>query len=377
MKTCLEAEIREKLGDFQLDVSFDLGREIGVLFGPSGSGKSLTLLNLAGLRSPAEGRIALAGRVIMDTRTRVWTPPQKRRMALLFQNLALFPHMTALENVLFGCPGGTTAERLAKARTWLARVRLEAFERRYPGQLSGGQRQRVAIARAMATDPEMLLLDEPFSSLDGPLRRNLRRELRGLQAETGIPILYVTHQVEDICALGGVVLFIEKGKLSGSLLVDEILEGPGRISFWRMMGWGNILEGEVKVGSKGRHCFSWGQGELTLKGAPRLGGAIAFVSPEKVRFIDPRLPVDAELADNVFTGKVDETLMEGGTLRMHLLTDRGPWQIEKRNGNVPHILLRPGGMVDFAVPPGSIELIYFKGEKEEISLGQGSAESHS
>ncbi len=368
MSAWLETRINEQLGNFHLDVSFGLGREIGVLFGPSGSGKSLTLRCLAGLRNVREGRITLAGRVLLDTETGICEPPYRRKMGLLFQNLALFPHMTALENVLFGCSHIEHCKAVSIAREWLGQVRLESYEDRYPSQLSGGQKQRVALARALAADPEMLLLDEPFSALDGPLRRNLRRELRSLQTKTRIPILYVTHQVEDICALGDHVLFVERGKLTGSARIEDIMKGRGRMRFWKMMGWGNILEGHVQFNMEGFPSFHWPSGDLALKNVSGFGPAIAFVRPDRVRFLDPRMPVDNELSRNVFSGKIEEVLLEGGVIRMHVRTDRGHWQIENRGTGSHAEIFHPGKEVRFAVPPGAVELIFIKESKEEESI---------
>lgn len=375
MSTWFETRIREQIGSFNLDVSFKLGREIGVLFGPSGSGKSLTLRCLAGLRNVRAGRITLAGHVLLDSEAGICKPPHRRKMGLLFQNLALFPHMTALENVLFGCDHAERSKAVSIAREWLGRVRLGSFADRYPSQLSGGQRQRVALARALAAEPEMLLLDEPFSALDGPLRRNLRRELRSLQAETKIPILYVTHQIEDICALGDHVLFVERGKLTGSLRIEDILEGRGRMRFWKMMGWGNLLEGDVRLDMEGRPSFHWPSGELALKNIAGSGQAMAFVRPDCVRFIDPRIPVDDELFRNVFSGKIEEVLLEGGVVRMHVRTDCGCWQIEQGGAGAPAETFRPGEDVHFAVPPGAVELIFLNDSKEEESLESIAVES--
>ncbi|HCR39096.1 MAG TPA: ABC transporter, partial [Synergistaceae bacterium] len=330
MNDLLDAHINESIGDFHLDVSLRHGREIGVLFGPSGSGKSVTLRCLAGLRNVRSGRISLAGRVLLDSDAGICEPPHRRKMGLLFQDLALFPHLTALENVLFGCERTGKGRAKSIAREWLARVRLESLEDRYPSQLSGGQRQRVALARALANEPEMLMLDEPFSALDGPLRRNLRRELRKLHAETGVPILYVTHQVEDICALGDKVFFIENGKTTGSNRISDLIRGRGRVDLWKMMGWGNIFEGNVRFNKEGVSSFHWASGELSLKDVSGSGPAIAFVRPDRVRFLDPRMPVDSELSRNTFSGKIEEVLLDGGAIRLHVRTPCGHWQIEQR-----------------------------------------------
>ncbi|HBG14880.1 MAG TPA: ABC transporter [Synergistaceae bacterium] len=374
MNDLLDAHINESIGDFHLDVSLRHGREIGVLFGPSGSGKSVTLRCLAGLRNVRSGRISLAGRVLLDSDAGICEPPHRRKMGLLFQDLALFPHLTALENVLFGCERTGKGRAKSIAREWLARVRLESLEDRYPSQLSGGQRQRVALARALANEPEMLMLDEPFSALDGPLRRNLRRELRKLHAETGVPILYVTHQVEDICALGDKVFFIENGKTTGSNRISDLIRGRGRVDLWKMMGWGNIFEGNVRFNKEGVSSFHWASGELSLKDVSGSGPAIAFVRPDRVRFLDPRMPVDSELSRNTFSGKIEEVLLDGGAIRLHVRTPCGHWQIEQRETGSHAEVSRPGQEVHFAIPPRAVELIFLEEMKGDVSLGSSIVE---
>ncbi len=375
MSAWLETRIREEVGKFSLDVSFEMNREIGVLFGPSGSGKSLTLRTLAGLRKTGEGVIRLGDRTLLDSSAGVCVSPHRRKMGLLFQDLALFPHMTVLENVLFGCEKPKSAIARSKAREWLARVRLESYESRYPSRLSGGQKQRVALARALAAEPDMLLLDEPFSALDGPLRRNLRRELRELQAQARVPILYVTHQVEDLCALGDRVFFIEKGRLTGSATVRNLLEGQGRMRFWQMMGWGNLLEGAVETGAEGSPVFRWASGALTLGSVQGRGRAMAFIRPDRVRLLDPRLPVDEELSKNRFSGRVEEVLLEGGAVRMHVRTASGHWQIGQGGPGAPSEVARPGENVHFAVPPRSVELVFGSEPKEEERVEPSVVES--
>ena len=373
MSDLFEAELRSEAGNFSLDISLSLNNEIGVLFGPSGSGKSLTLRCLAGLKTVRSGRILLEDRVLIDTRKNISVPPHKRRMGLLFQHLALFPHLTALENVRFGING---ERRKEIAQKWLARVRLESYGNYYPFQLSGGQQQRVALARALAAEPRLLLLDEPFSALDGPLRRNLRRELRLLQSESDIPILYVTHQIEDLCALGDKIFFIEKGRITGSALLKDILNGQKRFLFWKLMGWGNVFEGEVLPGEVAHPIFSWDGGRILLKEAENTGPATAFIGPDRIRFLDPRYPIDREIAPNKFSGTVEEIQMEGGVIRIHVKTSSGNWQLEKR-GPGSHINLPVvGEVIYFVIPPGAIELIFMHPpKKEEECFGPNSFKS--
>jgi len=167
---------RETAGpSFSLDVSLDFGPGLSVLFGPSGSGKTTILSAFAGLLRPDSGRVALGEQVLFDAPAGVDLPPNERRIALVFQSLALFPHLDALANVAYGVPRELSkVERSRRAASWLSRMRVEHLSRRYPNSFSGGEAQRVALARALASEPRALLLDEPFSSLDQGLASELR-----------------------------------------------------------------------------------------------------------------------------------------------------------------------------------------------------------
>src|SRR5438874_983139 len=157
-------------GGFTLDVRFTVEAGITVLFGPSGSGKSMTLAAIAGIISPKRGRIQIGEQVVFDSVNNINVPIQQRAVGMVFQNLALFEHMSALKNVMYGLAGRPRAERMERARDMLTRFGIAHMEKRPPGQLSGGERQRVALARALVTNPKALLLDEPFSALDAPTK---------------------------------------------------------------------------------------------------------------------------------------------------------------------------------------------------------------
>ena len=195
--------IKKRLAGFSLDIHFSAGREILVLFGPSGAGKTQTLNAIAGLTRPESGEITLDGvdffRAGRSGKS-INLPARERRVGYVFQHYALFPHLTALENV--GYSFWRARDARPRAQTWLDRMRLENLADRYPHELSGGQQQRVAIARALAAEPQVLLLDEPFSALDHSLRAQLHEDLRLLQAETRLIVLYVTHSLDDALAVG-------------------------------------------------------------------------------------------------------------------------------------------------------------------------------
>jgi molybdate transport system ATP-binding protein len=200
----------------RLDVNLAFGRGITAVMGPSGAGKTTLLTVIAGLTKPDAGKIALGDDVLFDAEKRVCVPPQGRGIALVFQSLALFPHLSAVENVAYGVRGRGRAVRREHALQWLTRTRVEHLAERSPTSLSGGEAQRVAIARALASEPRVLLLDEPFSALDAPLRTELSRDLSAIVASLGIIAVLVTHHEEDARSLGSSVVTITEGRVVSS-----------------------------------------------------------------------------------------------------------------------------------------------------------------
>jgi molybdate transport system ATP-binding protein len=202
---------------FELDVTLRSDAGSMVLFGPSGAGKSLTLQAIAGLITPDAGRIEFNGRVLFDADAGICLPPQQRRVIYLFQDYALFPHLTVAQNIAFALRRGCLPLRRPgehpQVRHWLRAFRIENTAASYPAQLSGGQRQRVALARALAAQPDLLLLDEPFAALDQSLRQHMRDELLQLQQRLALPMLTITHDPADVAVLGDIVFHMRDGKV--------------------------------------------------------------------------------------------------------------------------------------------------------------------
>jgi molybdate transport system ATP-binding protein len=213
---------------FQLDVALEFRPGLSVLFGPSGSGKTTILSAIAGLLRPDSGRIALAGQTLFDARERIDLAPNQRQLALVFQSLALFPHLDALGNVAYGIRGAASKdERSERARGWLARMRVSHLARRNPSSFSGGEAQRVALARALASDPRALLLDEPFSALDHALVSELSAELVEHVNSLFLPVVLVTHDQKLARALGGTLTLLRAGKVESVGQASEVLAADG------------------------------------------------------------------------------------------------------------------------------------------------------
>ena len=207
-----------------LDVEFEAPPGITVLFGPSGAGKSTLLALITGLIAPSSGRIALGGRVLFDSAKHVLVPPHRRKLALVFQSLALFPHMNVGDNVRYGVPKTRSREeRHELAQKWCERMRVGHVVARRPKTLSGGEAQRVALARALASEPEALLLDEPFTALDEKLRTELGNELTNVVAELNLPVVFVTHDKSDARALGDRAVGLGEGRITKRGSVEDVL----------------------------------------------------------------------------------------------------------------------------------------------------------
>jgi molybdate transport system ATP-binding protein len=235
------------VGSFSLETDWDISPgQVLVLFGPSGSGKTSTLRAIAGLLRPQRGHIEIGGRPVYDSDSRLWVAPHLRKVGYLTQQYHLFPHLSVSANIAYGLPRKARSEDYARIPQLVQTFRLEGLEGRYPRELSGGQQQRVALARALAPDPEVLLLDEPFASLDAELRRTVRRELRVILSKTNIPVILVTHDREEALALGDVVQVIDRGRLLERGEPLKVLGQPGKGRVARLVGVENVLDMRVE-----------------------------------------------------------------------------------------------------------------------------------
>ena len=242
----LEVSIKKKFGAFNLESSFQAGNEILGILGPSGSGKSLTLRCIAGLQTPDEGRTAINGTAVFDSGKKINIAPARRNIGFVFQNYALFPHLTVEKNVGFGLKHVEPKTKARLVAEMVEKVHLKGHEHHYPAQLSGGQQQRVALARTLITEPELLLLDEPFSALDKHIKSLLEQELlRIIKNSFAGTVLLVTHDVEEAYRLCNRILVFSKGKTIQLGHKAEVIDRPASLDAARITGCKNLMEAEV------------------------------------------------------------------------------------------------------------------------------------
>ena len=248
--TILTARIRKErrgagASSFILDVSIEASPGITILFGPSGAGKSTLLDSVAGLARPDEGRIVAGGDVLFDSSRGIDVPAPKRRTAYVFQTLALFPHLSAEENVSYGLMDLQEEERRKRVEAILKAFRVEKLRRQRPAEISGGEKQRIALARSLVTEPRVLLLDEPLTGLDAELKASIVDDLCAWNAAKGIPILYVTHSREEVDALGVRVIALDNGRVVSAGAPTDVLNAPRRKKLAQAAGFENMLSATV------------------------------------------------------------------------------------------------------------------------------------
>src|SRR5579863_406006 len=243
----LEVKIRKQLGapgQFLLDVEFNAGSGFTILFGPSGAGKTTLLDCVAGLTTPDTGRISAGGRVWFE-HDDADLAVARRHCGYVFQSLALFPHMSVVQNVQYGLPHLRPAERNEKSQQILKDFRITHLADRPARAISGGEAQRVALARTLVTDPQVLLLDEPLAALDGPTKATIIDDLREWNRRHAIPILYVTHSREEVFALGERVIVLDAGKISAQGTPHEVMAAPQQETVAQLAGFENIFSAVV------------------------------------------------------------------------------------------------------------------------------------
>ncbi|MEQ1647516.1 MAG: ABC transporter ATP-binding protein [Hyphomicrobiaceae bacterium] len=302
-------------GPIPLNVSMSCGAgELLAIVGPSGAGKTTVLRALAGLVQSAAGRIVVGDAVWFDAAARINLSPQQRRSGFVFQDFALFPHLTARDNVAIAVGGEMSRARVLAERL-LARVNLKGLEDRRPQQLSGGQQQRVAIARALARDPAVLLLDEPFSAVDQMTRERLKRELVVLRRSLNIPIVLVTHDIDEAQALADRMMVLLRGETVQEGTPEDCRLRPTTAAIARVMGETNVFEGVVtaigKPGQSGRLTWAGGVLEARHTGDLAVGARCSWLIPAESIVLHRRGRPSQGERENPVPGRVTEVVRLG------------------------------------------------------------------
>jgi molybdate transport system ATP-binding protein len=328
----LSAAFSARIGDFRLEVDFEARNELVVLYGRSGSGKSLTLRAIAGLVPPSAGRIEIGDRPVFDAAAGVELPPQQRRVGYVIQELGLFPHLSARDNVLIGIERDASAP--ARYEALRALLSIEGLDDRRPHQLSGGQQQRVALARALVRRSEVLLLDEPFSALDEALRSDLRAELLRLRRELELPIVFVTHDLREAHLLADRIVVIDGGRVLQFAPRDEVFRRPSSRRVAELTGIANIFPGEVHGGL------------VEVAGLPLRAddgrdseGATVDLAIRAERCILRRVDPDGALPENCFVARVTADLAFGNTHTLRLEPEGAGPPVEVEVASRPYEVL--------------------------------------
>jgi molybdate transport system ATP-binding protein len=348
----------ERVGDFLLAPELAVGAGVTALYGPSGAGKTLTLLALAGLRRPERGAIRLNGRTLFDAAARTWVAPHRRRVGLVFQEYALFPHLTVAGNLQYGLADLPPEEAARRVREMLGLLRLEAHAARYPADLSGGQRQRVALGRGLIVRPELLLLDEPFSALDQAERERIRGEVAALLAAFGGVTLLVTHSLEEAYVLASRVAVMDGGRILQVGPREEVMRRPRTRRVAEHVGAANIFEGRVVAAAGGGRRVVWGGHTLEVAAElPPPGTAVTLcIRPEDVRLVWPeRAPGRPNLLHGSLLAEMDRGLDYVLTFR----PDPGGGGLTILCSAHVHRLmkLRANASVDVTLPPDRLHLL--------------------
>ena len=340
----LDVSLSHGLRDIRLELTLEVAAETVALVGPSGAGKSSVLRAIAGLLRPESGRVAVDGDVWLDTEAGVDVPPESRSVGLVFQEYALFPHLSVRANVAFGASGSDVADEV------MARLRIDALANERPGRLSGGERQRVALARAIARQPRVLLLDEPLSALDAHTRDAVRGELRDLLAALHLPTLLVTHDFEDAAALADRVGVIVEGRLLQVGTASDLVAAPADPFVARFTG-ASLLHGVAEPEADGLTRVTLDAGGVVWTTDAGAGRVAIAIHPWEVA-VSRSLPGDSSV--NHISAPIASLVTVGNRVRVRV----GPLAGEIATGSAERLGLREGVVVVASFKATAARLIH-------------------
>ena len=347
----LTVDIRKQIGDFYLEVSFETDRGVMALLGASGCGKSLTLKCIAGIETPDSGRIVLNDRVLFDKAAGIDLSVQERKVGYLFQEYALFPDMTVEQNIMAGVRGGSRKQKKAIAGQKLKAFGLTETAGLKPAQLSGGQKQRTALARILVNQPEVLLLDEPFTALDSTLKWQLELELADTLKEFSNEVVFVSHNRDEVYRLCQTVCVLNQGHSEPKRLVRELFERPETVSAARITGCKNITQA-VAAGDHQVELPDWGI-YLRTKEEPVDPTGMIGIRSHHIRLAEPgqinqftcRI---SRIIEDVYSVILILTTPAGGSIRM---------EIEKNQAKDLPGIVQLNQSIDLSIEPKYIMLL--------------------
>lgn len=312
----IQVNISKKLtnknsNDFTLNAEFRCQDGLIVLLGPSGAGKTLTLNCMAGLEKPDSGYIIIDNTAFFDSEKSIDISPQDRKVGFLFQNYALFPHLTVEENIKFGLNSKNNVT--GKVGEMMDFLEIKGLEKRYPSQLSGGQQQRVALARALVTEPGIILLDEPFSSIDHRVRVRLRQELKRIREMIKIPFIFITHNPVEAYTMADTLVVFSYGKVEQVGTPEEVFNRPKSVEVARLVGMNNIFSGTISgINENGTYINDQIVANATT--GFEIGEEVTWcIRPDHVMVLREDRPLGKAVSENLFSGEITGIVPKGAT----------------------------------------------------------------
>lgn len=361
----LQVDIKKEYQNFKLDLNFELDKEILVLFGPSGCGKTTTLELIAGLKTPDSGQIISNDIVFFNFaggKVEKNLAVNQRDIGYVFQDYSLFPHLNVFDNIAYGLRKSNLSDGQIKEKVeeMLIELRLEGLSDDYPKQLSGGQKQRVAIARALIIEPEILLMDEPFSALDTLVREKLRQDLLRVHQEYQIPIIYVTHNSTDVFVLADKVAVYNQGRIEQLGSKEEVFYRPQTRDVARFVGGKNIfdlvveekLDDKFKLQNENLSLYVESKKELSIGQE-----VVAVIRPEFIELLAQKNK-NLSANDNLYSGVLEKKLVKGSMTRLfvNLFSQKGfDILIDTLTASVEDI--KYASELKFKIPAAKIHLI--------------------